>query len=313
MADQVVQVPVSLLLSPVVTPAGKLVGSLSGPGPAVPPYRLSRLAGLARNTVLRALAELKAVGTQWEGPAVPVPAALLTDPRLGIQARLLYGALLTLPGFGHSCGTFTYECLAEIARVDLKTARKAIRELVEAEWIRVEQTNRLQRIWFALVWPGLEQELNRLALAEWRLEKAEYHGEALMREYLSLLVDSDQFEDNATPGWLINPRTGEELQLDRFYPPQVAFEFNGAQHYRKTRRFSREHSVAQRERDCIKLGLCAERRVSLVVVHPEDLSADRMRRKVGSLLPPRDLAGYGALLAYLDDEGDRYRRKVEHL
>lgn len=52
-----------------------------------------------------------------------------------------------------------------------------------------------------------------------------------MREYLSLLVDSDHFEDNATPGFLVNPLSGEELQYDRFYPPRVAFEFNnGPQH-----------------------------------------------------------------------------------
>lgn len=55
-----------------------------------------------------------------------------------------------------------------------------------------------------------------------------------MREYLSLMIDSGEFEDNAAPGFLVNPLTDERLQFDRFYPPGVAFEFNGPQHYGAT-------------------------------------------------------------------------------
>lgn len=69
-----------------------------------------------------------------------------------------------------------------------------------------------------------------------------------MKEFLSLVVDSDRYEDNATPGFLVNPFTRERLELDRFYPPSVAFEFNGPQHYGATELFSEEQATMQRGR-----------------------------------------------------------------
>ncbi len=129
-----------------------------------------------------------------------------------------------------------------------------------------------------------------------------------MREYLSLLINSDEFEDDAAPGWLVNPRTLERLQLDRFYPPRVAFEYNGPQHYRATGKFSADEVVGQRERDLIKLGLCVTRGITLVTIHPEDLTLRGMKQAVGSLLPLRDLTGSDLLIDYLETESRRYRR-----
>lgn len=45
-----------------------------------------------------------------------------------------------------------------------------------------------------------------VAQAQLRLQESEFRGEAIMKEYLSLLIDSDEFEDNARPGFLVNPR-----------------------------------------------------------------------------------------------------------
>lgn len=51
--------------------------------------------------------------------------------------------------------------------------------------------------------------------------------------------------------------------------------------------------------------------VHLVIVHAADLSLDGMRRKVGTLLPLRDLAGHGALIDYLQTRSRAYRRAAE--
>lgn len=316
MADSLTQVPVSLLFNVKLSGAAKLVGVLARLGAGVRPSRLAQASGLARNTVLRALAELKAAEVDVScvpGPSVPVPASLLTNRDLGVRARLLYGCLLLTPGYSHPSGRVSYAELAAMARVDLKTIRGAVAELVRTEWITVGREHRRAQIRFELSFPGLEAEQIALAAAEWRLGKAEFFGEALMREYLSLLIDSDLFEDDAAPGFLVNPRSQERLQFDRFYPPGVAFEFNGAQHYRATGRFTAEQVAEQQERDCIKAGISGRCGVTLVVVHPEDLSLAGMKGKVGSLLPLRDLGRSGIQMGYLEDEGDRYRRYVAHI
>jgi hypothetical protein len=123
-------------------------------------------------------------------------------------------------------------------------------------------------------------------------------------------VDRD-FEDNATPGFLINPLTGEEMQLDRFYPPGVALEYNGPQHYGPTDLYpSDPEARKQRSRDLMKKALCAERGITLVVVHPEDLSLQRLRQMTDGLLPHRSLDGHEPLVAYLESVSLRYRRKT---
>lgn len=144
-----------------------------------------------------------------------------------------------------------------------------------------------------------------------RLDEASFVGEALMREYLSLIGDSDEYDDNATPGFLVNPFTGEEMQFDRYYQPRVAFEFNGPQHYGPTARYSKEADIRKQQgRDYIKIGISATRGIRLVVVHPEDLTLEVMRQKVDGLLPLRNLDGHEPLIAYLESVSRAYRRKA---
>src|SRR5690606_5703483 len=170
------------------------------------------------------------------------------------------------------------------------------------------QANQLAPIRFRLRNPVAEERAQELEWVKRRIERAPFLGEALMREYLSLIVDSEDFEDDAAPGFLVNPLTGERLQLDRYYPVGVAFEFNGPQHYGETELFSAEEASMQRVRDYIKAGICAERGITLVVVHPEDLSLERMRRIVGNLLPLRDLHGQTPVIRYLESRSRTYRK-----
>jgi len=313
-ADGLVKVPVSLLLCPDLSAPAKLLWMVSQLHTGAEKAGTSWLAatsGLSHPTVRTAAAPLALRG--WDGATVPVPAALLTHRRLGVQARIMYGLLLLTPGFSHPHGHFAYEELACLANASRNTVAQAVDELARAEWVKTERANRRTRIDFMLTFKGLAQGLAALDAAQDRLAKAEHYGEGLMREYLSLLSDSDDYEDNATPGWLVNPRTGEHLELDRYYPPRVALEYNGPQHYHKTRKFTAAQAAGQRERDYIKLGMCVERQITLVIVRPEDLTLPGMQRKVSGLLPLRDLTGCDLLIDYLELESSEYRLSVSHL
>ena len=217
-------------------------------------------AALTRPAMLKGMAQLSTA--RWDpnqtgdqGATVPVPVPLVMNRKLGIQARVLYGLLLLTPDFQHPCGHFTYAQLAELAHASPNTVTKAVRKLVAAEWLHTERANRLAPVHFQLTFPGLDRQTTLLGAVQKRLERAKFFGEQLMREYLSLLVDSANYEDDAAPGFLANPRTHELLQFDRFYPPGVAREFNGPQHYRATERFTADDVARQQERDYIKLGI----------------------------------------------------------
>lgn len=309
MTNDLVPVPASLLLTPDLPASAKLIWMVArlATAPAGVAW-LSAASGLSCPTVRTALARLTAAGwtpSEAPGDTVTVPAALLTNHRLHPHARVLYGLLLLVPG-----KDFTHLELANLAHAAPNTIARAIDELARAEWITVERANRLARIHLEFTSPGMARGMLALDRAQWRLNKAEFFGEALMREYLSLLIDSDQYEDNAAPGFLVNPRTEERLQFDRFYPPTVAFEYNGPQHDRPTERFSPEQSAAQRERDLIKLGICAYRGITLVTVHHDDLTLTAMQQKIPPLLPRRDLTGYELLSDFLEMESHRYRRRA---
>jgi hypothetical protein len=312
MPDTVVQAPIALLTAPDLPATAKLTWLVRTLCPAPARSGITRIAaaaGLSEPAVRRGIAALSAL--DWSlNQTVPVPASLLTNHQLGAQARVLYGLLVLTPGFRHPNGHFTYAELAELAHASRNTVARAVADLVEAEWIILDRTNRKDRIHFTLTFPGFARGLDALDQAQRRLEHADPYGQGLMQEFLSLLSSEDRFEDNAPPGFLVNPRSGERLQFDRYYPPNVAFEFNGAQHYRKTKRFSQADVIAQQERDLIKHGICAIREITLVIVHPEDLTLSKMRQKVEGLLPLRDLTGYELLIDYLESESERYRQRI---
>lgn len=258
--------------------------------------------------VHRALAALAAHPQTSTGPFIDLPVELLTQSSVAVGARLLYGLLQLTPGFVHPTGSTTYAYLQARGGTDPKTVRRALHELVEAGWIIAQQPNQNRPIRFELRHPRLDQGVKELALVKHRLSWGQFRGESLMREYLSLLVDDAQFEDDAAPGFLVNPMINQRLQFDRYYPPRVAFEFNGPQHYVQTDRHPAPEVAEQRARDLMKKGICQEEGIELVVVHASHLSLKRMQAKVGTLLPLRHLSGLEPVVAHLEYESKRYRR-----
>jgi hypothetical protein len=296
---RVVQVPVSILLDPEPTPSAKVVWMALRLRPNAGPAELEAQTALTRPTVLKGLSTVS--NRSSRGPRVKLPGALLAEHAVGAQAKVLYGLLQATPNFRGDCGQFTYASLCSLTRLGRNTLKRAIAELVGAGWLQVTQANRLSPIHFTLGNQEVTRSQVEAAAARRRLRRAKFVGEALMQEYLSLLVDSDQFTNNARPGFLVSPLTGEFLELDRFYPPDLAFEFNGTQHYRATGHL----------RDLIKAGICLYRGVHLVIIHAEDLSLQGIINKIGQSMPLRSLAGHQPLIDLLEDASLSYRASVQ--
>jgi len=308
-------VPTALLLDPRLTPSAKLLWLCVGADRLPGLQDLEARSGLTRKTIRHGLTQLTA--TAWlprpsrQGPAVPLPTALVQEPHLRPAEKLLYGILQLTPGFVHPEGQFTHAELGALAGLSKNTIKQAVQRLQATGWLRTARRNRRSPIGFALRNPLADRADAVILAIRQRLEEAMFKGEALMREYLSLLIDSDEFDDNASPGFLVNPYTGEELQFDRYYPPNVAFEFNGPQHYGPTQRYANESQVARQQgRDLIKLGICVTRGIRLVVIHPADLATDALRDKINGLLPLRDLPQNQPVLHFLDGLSRAYRKRA---
>lgn len=312
MDNRMIRLPVPLLLRSDATASAKVLWMASQLQSPANPAELEVHTGLSRRTIQRALDPAATFSRNSGGPWVKVPAALLRDRSVSAHAKVLYGLLQTTPGFRGQKGHFTYAALCAVTGWGPNTLKRAIAKLKDAHWIRSTQRTRLSPLHFTLGSPALRRALAESVLAERRLKRAQYGGEAIMQEYLSLVVDSTQFIDNARPGFMINPLTGERLEFDRYYeqPSRVAFEFHGAQHFGATAKVTEAQAEEQRIRDLIKAGLCVYEEIRLVVVQTEDLSLQGMIQKIGGLLPLRDLAGREPLIDLLERASMTYQAEA---
>lgn len=320
MADSSVQVALSLLLNPTLSAHVKLLAIARRHDPDASPTMLAQRTGLSRAAVYEGLQLLKHAQLNFTGRRVRLPLALLADRSVGPAAKLLYGSLQAVPGSQGQTGQFAFASLSKATGFGTNALRRAVAQLIAGGWVQTRQANRSRPIEFEIGDPHQFRIHEELLAAERRLSRARREGrggEGIMQEYLSLLVDSTEFTENARPGFLVNPLTGDCLELDRFYPPKVAFEFNGAQHYQGTGRFTQADADAQRVKDLFKAGLCLYAGVDLVIIHAEDLSLQAMLEQIGRRLPLRELTGYDALIDLLErvsllyQAGERAGRAAE--
>lgn len=308
--NSVVYAPVALLRDPHQTASAKVVWMALRLNPKAGQTELETSTGLSRHTVQWALSQVRALKRPSGGPQVTLPGALLADRSVGPQAKVLYGLLQTIPTHRGQSGHFTYASLSQATDLDRGTVRRLCQALQGAGWIRLTQATRKSPIFFKLGTPEQRRSQSELQRADRRLRRSENKGEALMQEYLSLLIDSKNFMDNIRPGFLINPATGERLELDRFYPPGLAFEYNGRQHYEPTERVSQVEVEEQRHRDLIKAGLCLYEGIQLVIIHAEDLSLDGMAKRLPPGIPRRDLTDHESLIDLLEVASMSYQAKA---
>lgn len=311
MANRIVSVPVSVLLDPDLTASAKVLWMASRLRPAVAASEL----GIHTNLSLRTVRRFPNPGSFRPvpgGPWVKVPEALLFEKAVPPHAKVLYGLIQTLPGLRGNKGHFSYTSLSRLTKISPNTLKVAMAALQKAYWIKLTQPTRLRPLHFTLGSPAVRRALAESALAERRLERAKFAGEAIMQEFLSLLINSKRFIDNARPGFMINPLTGERLEFDRYYehPARVAFEFHGAQHFGATTKVTQAEAEEQRIRDLIKAGLCFYEGIQLVVVQTRDLSLQGMIKKIGSLLPQRDLEEHEPLIDLLERASMSYQAEA---
>lgn len=238
---------------------------------------------------------------------MPVPAALLLDRRLSAGARLLFAVIAYLAGASGQCDV-TYEKLQELTGVRSHvTICGYVRTLVQAGWLETRPLPG-HRLRYLLRDPHLSERERLVAGVKQRLERAAFKGEALMREWLTALVDCDDHVDGVRPGFLQNPLSDQPMEYDRLYLSRVAFEFNGPQHYRPTEKFpDARQAREQQARDAMKRGISLDHGVHLVIVRAEDLSFEGMRAKIGDLLPLRDVDRDDPVVRYLESVSRAYR------
>ncbi|MDF2627302.1 MAG: hypothetical protein K0R39_1133 [Symbiobacteriaceae bacterium] len=313
MRKTAVAAPVSFLLDPNLTATAKALWlTLRLERAQITPGTLCAITGLTYPTVRKGLAQLESAGLYAPGAGtltpptgtaqVSIPAGLLADRQVSPQGKLIYGLLQTLPDYSHPSGSFTFPGLSCHTGLSRDTLRDAIADLGARDWLTAAQAHRKAPIRFTLCDPDLIRRKQEVDAAAARLEDAEYKNEQIMKEYLSLLIDTDNYTDNARPGFLPNPDTNKTLELDRFYHDQkVGFEYQGAQHFSTTERFPSKVTLSKQQfRDAVKRVLCEERGMTLVVVCRHDLSLQGLQAKIGKLLPLRDLRGHEDLTDYLE-------------
>ena len=322
-----INVPVDLLLDSTLTASAKVIWMVLKLHPELTkqgrpsPTRLAVLTGLSRPTVRKGLATLAAAGWYRLSPPgisvpttepkprriVEIPIELLEDHSVRPQAVVMYGVLQATPEYKPPTGKYTRKQLREMTGKALKTISRATNMLVQRGWLERARKNHLCPYIFTVKNPIYEQCKEEIERIKRLLRRPNRRGEQLMRRHLSLIVDSEDFEDDASPGFLVNPFTDEEMQLDRYYPGLAAFEFNGRQHYEPTEFATPKDVAKQKARDCIKAMICQERGIPLIIVHPEDLTLERMIQKVGNYLPLRDLRKKGPVIRFLEEVSLRYR------
>jgi len=242
--------------------------------------------------------------------AIALPVALLLDTSLPAGARLLYAVLIYLAGRSGQCDV-SQDRLRELTGVrSHATICAYTRALVSAGWLETRPLPG-HRLRYVLHDPRREARERLVPAVQQRLEKAAYKGEALMREWLTALVDCDEYSDGVRPGFLQNPLSDQLMEYDRLYLSRVAFEFNGPQHYGPTAHYPDPGQAREQQaRDAMKRGISLEHGVHLVIVTAEDLSFEGMRARIGDLLPLRDVDRDDPVVRYLESLSRAYRTKA---
>jgi hypothetical protein len=314
---QTLWVPMNVLNSTATHSAStRLVWLLLALESSLTDIRLRKVSGLDRKTVAAARATLaKAPLAPCYGRPHPacaaIPAGLLTTAEIPAGARLLYGQLQGDPTFANQKGSFTYGSLSRLTGTSVDALKRAVAELVAAGWLTTTQANHKSPLSFTLRDPLSPRLKARISAIRRKVRQAQHRGEVLLREFLNLLIDLDDYEDNASPDLLLNPYTKELMELDRYYRGAgVAVEFNGDQHYEETDLATFEETVKQVGRDAMKAFICKARGIELAIIRPEDLTLKSIDQKLPGRLPRRDLTGMGPLVTALEELAAEYRQRT---
>jgi len=167
--------------------------------------------------------------------------------------------------------------------MDRGSVGRLLQPLIKNGWAAV--TGRVNHRQIVATVPPAVQEAMADRLKE-RRTMMNHAGEGLSKEMLNIIVDDDNFIDNARPWFLQNQGTFQFLEYDRLYPKRnVATEYGGWQHYAMTD-FTDETDLAQiRARDELKAKISQDRGIVLVTFTEDDLTLEGMLAKLPPQLP----------------------------
>ncbi len=233
-----------------------------------------------------------------------IPIELLKDKNLSAAARLIYCVIRAAP-------PVSIRDLSKFIGMERNACRLHCHALLKAGWIGMDRDKYKRRY---LIYPKIPPEVQKRMVAELieRLEIVGFLGEALMRAWLDFLLNDDDYLDNFRPKFLVNPRTGELLEYDRLHPRlKAAFEFNGPQHYRRTRKHSSQEELDdQKTRDLVKKAISMEQGIRLIVIEAKDLTLQGMLAKLQGL-PLRRFDANGPYIRALEKLSRQYMLKAE--
>lgn len=225
-----------------------------------------------------------------------IPADLPCDTRVEPLAKYLYLLIeLKRPN--------SVSELTRLSGLSRRAVRRHCEALAAAGWVTMVSKPGETKVLATM--PPATQEALALRLKEDRWA-ATHAGEFLMKAWLDLIVDSDNYVDNCRPAFLAHPVTGQLLEYDRYYREGVAFEYNGRQHYEVTAQYPNEADLQSLQvRDHIKAALSQKNNIILVQVTEADLSLAGMRTKIPGILPSKEVdedGPYVRMLARLSEE-----------
>ena len=125
---------------------------------------------------------------------------------------------------------------------------------------------------------NFQMDITHVKRPQWCPSCTEGESERICRGYFERIFNA-QFS-KIKPEWLKNPKTNSSLELDGYNEKlQIAFEFNGPQHYVYYPKFHKHYDdfKEQQEKDYIKEITCKENGVTLISV-PHTLDYDEFQK-----------------------------------
>jgi len=116
--------------------------------------------------------------------------------------------------------------LAHHLSISASSVSRGCAILVKRGWAKIELVSREKRVWAVV--PEFVQ-VKQAALLSEIYHMQPYKGEFLLKVLLDAHVLSRNYVDNARPKWLVNPTTGEQMEIDRLYPTEDDGEGNHGQ------------------------------------------------------------------------------------
>lgn len=205
-----------------------------------------------------------------------IPTDLVLDQRLPMTAKSLY---MTLVQQG-PCSVLQLSVAAGLTR---QTTKKLACILLEAGWVKIGGSRNCRVV------VATQPEATRVRLFDNLIETRTNGypvGESLTGLVLDVVVDDDQYINHARLSFLQNRKTGEYMELDRwYYRRRWGEEYEGIQHFQVTQGTDAAKLREIQERDAAKAAICRAKNIPLMIVTEDDLSIDGILAKLPPGLP----------------------------